>query len=221
MQLVDRALNALEILSRNMDGFSVTELAKQLGIPVSSTHRVLASLKGNELVEQDKHTKKYRPSYKICGIASNILKGSGLVQNGKTPIRALAEKIDRKVDLCVMEHGVVRNVVSSDCGAPVQYMEQSELEIPDCAAAAGQVFKAYQNEAQDAVDLASIRSQGYAVADGEKTYMHAAACPIFDRYGDVVAALAFTSIKDGNAKGMAERIGQMKECAGQIALVLR
>ena len=49
MQLVDRALNALDILSRNMDGMSVTELANQLGIPASSTHRVLASLKGNDM----------------------------------------------------------------------------------------------------------------------------------------------------------------------------
>lgn len=221
MQLVDRALNALEILSRNMDGLSVTELAKQLDIPASSTHRVLASLKGNDLVEQDKHTKKYRPSYKICGIASNIIKSSRLVQNGKTPVRLLAEKIDRKVDLCVMEHGVVRNVVSSDCGAPVQYMEQSELEVPDCAAAAGQVFKAYQNETQSSDELAFIRRQGYAVADGEKTYMHAAACPVLDLYGDIVAVLAFTTLKDGNAKGMAERISQVKECAGQIACVIR
>ena len=221
MQLVDRALNALEILSRNMDGLSVTELAKQLGIPASSTHRVLASLKGNNLVEQDRHTKKYHPSYKICGIASNIIKSSRLVQNGKTPVRMLAEKIDRKVDLCVMEHGVIRNVVSSDCGAPVQYMEQSEVEIPDCAPAAGQVFKAYRNAAQNSDELAFIRSQGYVVADAEKTYIYAAACPIFDLYGDIVAALAFTTLKDGNTKGMADRISQMKECAGQIALVIR
>lgn len=221
MQLVDRALNALEILSRNMDGLSVTDLAKQLGIPASSTHRVLASLKGNDLVMQDKHTKKYRPSYRICGIAANIIKSSRLVQNGKTPVRLLAEKIDRKVDLCVMEYGVIRNVVSSDCGAPVQYMEQSELEVPDCAAAAGQVFKAYQTEAQNSAEFAFIRRQGYAVADAEKSYIHAAACPVFDLYGDIVAALAFTTIKDGNTKGMADRIGEMKVCAEQIALVLR
>lgn len=221
MQLVDRALNALEILSRNMDGLSVTELAKQLGIPASSTHRVLASLKGNDLVMQDKHTKKYRPSYRICGIAANIIKSSSLVQNGKTQVRMLAEKIDRKVDLCVMEHGVIRNVVSSDCGAPVQYMEQSELEVPDCAAAAGQIFKAYQNAAQGIEESDSVRRQGYVVADGEKTYMQAAACPVFDLYGDIVAALAFTTIKDGNTKGMADRIGEMKACAEQIASVLR
>ena len=60
MQLIDRALNALEILSQNMNGMSVTDLAEQLGIPASSTHRILSSLKGNHFVVQDEHTKKYR-----------------------------------------------------------------------------------------------------------------------------------------------------------------
>ena len=117
MRLVDRALNALDILSRNMDGMSVTELANQLGIPASSTHRVLASLKGNDLVVQDKHTKKYHPSYRICGIAANIIKSSTLVRNGNPLVKELAEKINQKVDLCVMEHGAIRNIVSSNCGA--------------------------------------------------------------------------------------------------------
>ena len=90
MRLVDRALNALDILSRNMDGMSVTELANQLGIPASSTHRVLASLKGNDLVVQDKHTKKYHPSYRICGIAANIIKSSTLVRNWNPLVKAVS-----------------------------------------------------------------------------------------------------------------------------------
>ena len=83
-------------------------------------------------------------------------------------------------------------------------MEQSELEVPDCVAAAGQVFKAYQDAAQNSEELAFTRSQGYAVADGEKTYMHAAACPVFDLCGDIVAALAFTTLKDGNTETQKE-----------------
>ena len=39
MQLVDRALSALEVLSRNMDGLSVTELAEQLNISVATVNR--------------------------------------------------------------------------------------------------------------------------------------------------------------------------------------
>ena len=42
MQLVDRALNALDILSRNMDGMSVTELANQLEIPFILVHFIIS-----------------------------------------------------------------------------------------------------------------------------------------------------------------------------------
>ena len=110
MQLVDRALSALEVLSRNMDGLSVTELAEQLDIPASSTHRILTSLKGNHLVVQDAQTKKYRLGYKICGIAAGVVKGSALTQAAQTSMQKLAEKIDRNVVLCIMEHGVAMNI---------------------------------------------------------------------------------------------------------------
>ena len=91
MQLIDRALNALEILSQNMNGMSVTDLAEQLGIPASSTHRILSSLKGNHFVVQDEHTKKYRLGYKICAIATGVVKGSALTQAAQMPMRRLGE----------------------------------------------------------------------------------------------------------------------------------
>lgn len=222
MRLVDRALNALDILSRNMDGMSVTELANQLGIPASSTHRVLASLKGNDLVVQDKHTKKYHPSYRICGIAANIIKSSTLVRNGNPLVKELAEKINQKVDLCVMEHGAIRNIVSSNCGAPVQYMEQSELEQPECAMAAGQVFRAYQYMEPDMKEMEHIRRQGYTLVDcEEQSYKQEAACPIFDFYGDIMAALTFVSIKDGNTRELVRRICLLRQFAEQISKSVR
>lgn len=78
MQLVDRALKALEIMSRNMDGISVSDLAEKLEIPASSAHRILTSLKDNHFVLQDDETRKYRLGYKICGIAAGVARGSAL-----------------------------------------------------------------------------------------------------------------------------------------------
>ena len=66
MQLIDRALSALEILGKNLEGLSVSELSEALGIPASSTHRILSSLKANHFVLQDEETKRYRLGYKIC-----------------------------------------------------------------------------------------------------------------------------------------------------------
>ena len=190
MQLIDRALNALEILSQNMNGMSVTDLAEQLGIPASSTHRILSSLKGNHFVVQDEHTKKYRLGYKICAIATGVVKGSALTQAAQMPMRRLAEKIDRNVVLCIMEHGAVMNVACSERGDSNMYMVKIGHEIPFYSTSAGRVFMAYMNrsEALDILDrekrtkttpntktdlkelneeLDRIHNQGYAVIDEE------------------------------------------------------
>ena len=50
-------------------------------------------------------------------------------------------------------------------------------------------------------EMEHIRRQGYTLVDcKEQSYKQEAACPIFDFYGDIMAALTFVSIKDGNTR---------------------
>ena len=187
--LIDRALNALEILSQNMNGMSVTDLAEQLGIPASSTHRILSSLK--EIILSFRRTwRKNIVLDKICAIATGVVKGSALTQAAQMPMRRLAEKIDRNVVLCIMEHGAVMNVACSERGDSNMSMVKIGHEIPFYSTSAGRVFMAYMNrsEALDILDrekrtkttpntktdlkelneeLDRIHNQGYAVTDEE------------------------------------------------------
>ena len=237
MQLIDRALNALDILSQNMNRMSVTYLAEQLGISASSTHRILSSLKGNHFVVQDEHTKKYRLGYKICAIATGVVKGSALTQAAQMPMRRLAEKIDRNVVLCIMEHGAVMNVACSERGDSNMYMMKIGHVIPFYSTSAGRVFMAYMDRKQALEkmtpntktdlkelneELDRIHNQGYAVIDEElQMGILGAACPVFDRNGELAAAIAFTSMKDGDTEKMFQRICQLKECAKEISEAIR
>ena len=128
MQLVDRALKALEIMSRNMEGISVSDLAEKLEIPASSAHRILTSLKDNHFVLQDDETRKYRLGYKICGIAAGVARGSALTLTARPYMKALAEKIDRNVVLCVMEARSVMNIAISERKDSNMYMEKSDMK---------------------------------------------------------------------------------------------
>ena len=48
----------------------------------------------------------------------------------------------------------------------------------------------------DMKEMEHIRRQGYTLVDcEEQSYKQEAACPIFDFYGDIMAALTFVSIK--------------------------
>lgn len=161
------------------------------------------------------------------------------------PMRRLAEKIDRNVVLCIMEHGAVMNVACSERGDSNMYMVKIGHEIPFYSTSAGRVFMAYMNrsEALDILDrekrtkttpntktdlkelneeLDRIHNQGYAVIDEElQMGIIGAACPVFDRNGELAAAIAFTSMKDGDTEKMFQRICQLKKCAKEISEAIR
>ena len=80
--------------------------------------------------------------------------------------------------------------------------------------AAGQVFRAYRYMEPDMKEVEHIRRQGYTLVDcEEKSYKQEAACPIFDFYGDIMAALTFVSIKDGNTRELVRRICLLRQFA--------
>lgn len=245
MQLIDRALNALEILSRNMDGISVSELSAELEIPASSTHRILSSLKANHFVFQDEDTRKYRLGYKICGIASGVVKGNALTLAAKPYMRQLAKEIDRNVVLCIMEHRSVMNIACIERKDSNMYMVKIGYEMPLYSTSAGRVFAAYMERSRALAlleqetrtkttpftktgiqelneELDRIFRNGYALIDEElQMGIQGAACPIFDMNGDPAAALAFTTVKDGDLKGLDERIEKLKQSAEEISRSIR
>lgn len=245
MQLVDRVLSALEILSRNMDGMSISELSEELGIPASSTHRVLASLKDNHFVIQNEETKKYRLGYKICGIAAGVARGDALLLESKTPMKRLSEEIDRNVVLCILAHRAVVNIASSERSDSNMYMMKTGKELPLYSTSAGRVFAAYMDREQALflleqesrtqttpytktsigelnAELDRIQENGYALIDEElQLGIQGAACPIFDMNGEPAAALAFTTQKDGDEAGLERRIKRLKQYAEEISKAIR
>ncbi len=189
--------------------------------------------------------KKYRLGYKICGIAAGVVKGSALTQTAQTSMQKLAEKIDRNVVLCIMEHGVAMNIACSERGDSNMYMMKIGHVIPFYSTSAGRVFMAYMDRKQALeileketrtkttpntktglqelnAELDRIRAQGYSVIDEElQLGIQGVACPIFDINGEPAAALAFTSLKDGNEEEMQERIRLLKAYAEEISEAIR
>lgn len=245
MQLVDRALGALEILSKQADGMSVSDLSEALGIPASSTHRVLASLKANHFVLQDTDSKRYRLGYKLFGMAAGIGKNGALTQAAKPYMKQLSEKIDRNVVLCVMENRMIMNIACSERKDSNMYMVKIGYEMPLYSTSAGRVFAAHMDRERALVllgkedrtkttpytktglqelnrELDAIVKQGYALIDEElQMGIQGAACPVFDMNGEVAAALAFTTLKDGDITGLEQKIRELKQCAALVTEAIR
>ena len=240
MQLVDRVLKTIEILSKEDAGMSVSELSEALEIPASSTHRVLKSLQDNHFVMQNADTKRYRLSYKIYSICSGMREQNSLIALARPYMRQLAKEIQNPVVLCVMNGEKIINLDCVENSNASIYMVQTGNELPLYSTSSGRVFAAYMRpeQAYDILqrserkketphtktemaelmeELERIRRQGYAVIDEElQIGVQGISCPITDYRGNVIAAIATTTVKSEKSINML-LIERLKMYAKQIS----
>lgn len=240
MQLVNRVLNAMEVLSREEKGMSVSDLSEALQIPVSSTHRVLQSLSENHFVVQNPETRQYALSYKIFILCSNMKAHNSLLLQAKPYMKELSEEIQKTIVLCVRSGDKIINLDCIEDSDSSAYMVKIGKELPLYSTSAGRLFAAYMKEDHARAvlekmertpstphtktnmdelfqEFQKIREQGYALIDEElQMGIQGVSCPITDRSGRMVAALALTTLKVRDTVDD-EMIEKLKACAEKIS----
>src|ERR1700712_4253260 len=75
---IERTLAVLELLTLNADGLGLFEIADQLHMPRSATHRVLTVLAARGYVRQDRYHGAYKLTAKIVSHGFTFLARSGV-----------------------------------------------------------------------------------------------------------------------------------------------
>lgn len=241
MQLVDRTLNALMVLSRYPEGISVNELSGIMGLPASTTHRVLNSLKENNFVIQDEKSKMYRLSYKVLTLTNNMNRNNMLVAHAHQKMMDLSEKIRRTIVLAVREGDKMVYADVINYGNEVFVLNKGH-SVPVFRSSTGRAAAAFlpENELENVIRatdfstgnrfvndeesfrrvLEQVRACGYAVIDEElQSGVQGVSVPLRDGEGRVIAALAFATYKKERAPQQ-EDIDELKKCAEQITASL-
>ena len=219
MQLVDRTLKTLTILSKYSDGLNLTELSTELQIPNSSTHRVLQSLKASGFVIQDDITKRYQLSYKIISISQNIRRNDTLIHHARLEMKHLSILLKKNVILCVLNDDKLMNLECVEYGNASMFRVKKGYETPWYLTSAGRVIvsmmdydhtermidnahlepitkKSIVDKNALRMELKKVKALGYCILDEElQENVQGIACPIYDYCNKVVGAVAYTTIK--------------------------
>lgn len=222
MQSIDRAFAMLNLLSKVDEGMSVSELSKQMSLPVGTVHRFLISLAENGLVVQDSKTKFYKLGIKILSLASQYLKGNRLVTIARGPMQLAADQLGMVVYISQKHLTDVLCVASVEptAGLHAKFAAQVGVDMPFNAAAAAKILFAYEPEIvlrtlagsgeglkkytdktkttveEILEDAHRNLAQGYAVCDEElEPGVIAVAAPVHNYDGTVIASVAVTGIK--------------------------
>jgi DNA-binding IclR family transcriptional regulator len=211
VQSVDRALTILGILAR-LGEAGVTEIAGELGVHKSTAFRLVATLEGHGMVEQNEERGKYRLGVGLLRLAGATTARLDVVQEARPIVRKLAADSGETVNIAVLSD---RSELYLD-----QVAGQSALQahnwvgqhIPLHATSNGKVLLSglsteevdkrlprlpaftagtVTSRARLRRDLAEVRENGYAVAVDElEIGLTAIAAPIRNAMGDVIASLS-------------------------------
>ncbi len=208
VRAVERALDVLLCFTEETD-LGLTELATRVGLHKSTVHRLLASLEGKGFVIRNPSTDKYRLGFRVWELSANLAQSDDPSIILLPEMEALRDQLGETVSLyvrdgheririqAVQSRQAIRRVAPVGARLPLYVGASSKI----LAAYAGPQFEQEWREAEDwpsgfDVDaffsqLAEIRRLGYATSIEEREVGAAAvAAPIFNRAGELVAALS-------------------------------
>lgn len=109
----DRAISIIEVLTRHSFGLPLSEIADQLAIPRSATHRILADLKEEGYVRQDYEGSAYRLTAKLVALGYSFLATAGVSNQLQPIIDRLADRTGELVVLAVVEQGKLLRLIKA------------------------------------------------------------------------------------------------------------
>jgi DNA-binding IclR family transcriptional regulator len=212
-----KALAILDALSTAPEGMRQTELARKLDFPVSTTHRLVATLASQGYVQQDGVSGRYVLGNKIFQLQAASANRPNLARGAFPFLRKLARELDETTNLSTLSDGRVVYLESVAADRAVGLYTPPGTIAPAHCTAMGKVLLAHLGEAEledwfNRYDLSGatshsitereafrrhlleIRRQGYALDDEEWVPgVRCVAAPVRDFSGNVVAAISISA----------------------------
>ncbi len=187
-----RTVRVLEWLADNPDGGSLSEIARSLGLPVSTTHETLSTLVALRVVDRPANSIRYSLGVRLLEIGMSYLSRTNLMQEFHTVAGRLSRQIGETVQLAVRDGRDVLYIAEVRGTQSVRVVTDAGRRLPCHTASTGKALLAcltddetvqlYRNKplirmtrhSLDSLpallaELDAIRRRGYAV-DAQETY---------------------------------------------------
>ncbi|HTK45420.1 MAG TPA: IclR family transcriptional regulator [Patescibacteria group bacterium] len=211
---------------------SVTSISARVGLHKSTVSRLLATLETGGLVANDAETGRYRLGPGLVELAGPLLTSLDVRDVARPVMADLAAQTGASASLAVWTGRAAVNVEQVLAPGVVSHLAPVGRVSPGHATANGKVFLAWLSEGEleaylarplepftsntitdpetFRAALARVRTDGYAVNDGELDMsLLGVAGPVFDAADRVVAAVGVTT----------GRLGRARARVGEIALL--
>lgn len=213
--VISKAIHILDILVPQGDEkeLSVTEISRELDMPVQSVHRILSSLSQHGFVSQNSKTKKYKLGLTVMKYGFLMWDSLMFRSIARPLMEELSLKTKETVYLATRENAEGVYIDSIDSPQILKISEPIGLRLPLFIGASNRVILAYlPQKSVDTIlahtdwaavpslkpltrefierELVKIREQGYAITAGEATEgTTGIGAPIFSYENTVIGSI--------------------------------
>jgi DNA-binding IclR family transcriptional regulator len=218
VQVLDRALGILEVLSSEGPELALGELVERSGLHKSTVHRLLMVLEQHRFIERKNQNGKYSLGLKLFELGSQALAQLGLTERAKPNLERLVFETGETANLCVLDEGEVLYLEKKEAPRTVRIPAIVGRRYPPHCGAAGKTLLAFLPEdqldelikrqglkaytkntittpAQLKAELQLIRDRGYALDNEEfEEGLKCIGAPVMDYSGSVIASIGIAGL---------------------------
>lgn len=159
--MIERVLDILTLLADHPQGLPISDISRQLDLPKSAVHRLLAVLVGQGLAAQDEYSQRYRMTVKLAAIGFRYLAASGITEICQPSLDRLAARTGELVRLALLENDALIWIARAQGSlSGLRYDPDMGQAVVLHATATGKAWLATLDEAQA---VALVKARGFVV----------------------------------------------------------
>ena len=229
IQVLERALDLLEVLAQADGGLSLSELTRSTGLSKTTVHQILATLRQRGYVEQS-HYGSYAIGQKLIETVSCHINALDLTTESRPYLAELRKELDLTTHLGILDGPYVVYVERISLFPRTRLYTQVGYRSPAYCSSMGKCLLACLSGERlaDILDqcafepftkntchskrdfrqlLRQVRQQGWAMDNEEYQLGHCCiGAPVFDYRGDAVAAISASGTTSDINKNTIEKI---------------
>ena len=220
--IVSKSVLVLNVICSRQERINFSQIVDAVGLPKSSTHRILAILREEGLITLDPVRNVFSPGPTLMGWATSVFMAGGLTEAAAPILSQLSTDLNYSTGLSILNQGHVlwlkivhypiRHRYSADvgdrvplqvCAAGKSILAFLDTKIADSiiATLTFETLTPHTITSPEALkeELASIRDAGFATSNREEYLQEVgAAAPVFDHNGDVIGAISMWDMTGQN-----------------------
>jgi DNA-binding IclR family transcriptional regulator len=245
VQVLDRALAALEILANRDEECSLVDLCTELKLHKSTVHRLAMVLEQHRLVDKNPDSGRYRLGLRLFEFGSKAIAALDLRGRARPYLDRLQRQFGETVFFCILDDGQVFYIEKVESQQSVRTACTVGSRAPAYCTAVGKAMLAELAEPEVAevirrwglkavtantittatalkTELRAVRSRGYAIDDEEKEQgLRCVSAAIRGHSGRLFAAMSISGPAFRMTKERIPEIGQaVKRAANELSVEL-